>query len=118
MAFCSSSFEWHPVQVVGHIKTVLILFLGWAVFHQAMSLKNVGGIVLAIVGMLGYSWALEYGGKSRPQPESVIRAAATNAMKRVMNAGDVKEEGETSPDAPAAGEQRGAPDGRRQQSVK
>lgn len=85
------------MQVVGHIKTVLILFLGWAVFHQAMSLKNVGGIVLAIAGMLGYSYALEHGGKSKPQPESVIRAAATNAMKRVINAGDAKDDGETSP---------------------
>ncbi|GAQ81566.1 Glucose-6-phosphate/phosphate and phosphoenolpyruvate/phosphate antiporter [Klebsormidium nitens] len=94
---CIGRFSAVTFQVVGHIKTVLILFLGWAVFHQAMSLKNVGGIVLAIAGMLGYSWALEYGGKSKLQPESVIRAAATNAIKRVINAGDAKEDGETSP---------------------
>jgi hypothetical protein len=74
---------------------VAVLFLGWAVFHQAMSLKNVGGIIMAIIGMCMYSYAIEYGAKKNGQPESVIRASVTNAVKRAIS--DVKDDGETSP---------------------
>jgi len=37
-------------QVLGHLKTVLILILGFTVFNKPFDLRNVIGIVIAMVG--------------------------------------------------------------------
>ena len=41
------------------MKTVCILTLGWLLFDSAMTFKNVSGMIVAIVGMVIYSWAME-----------------------------------------------------------
>lgn len=46
-------------QVLGHMKTVCVLVLGWLLFDSEMTLKNILGMVIAIVGMMVYSWAGE-----------------------------------------------------------
>lgn len=48
------------VQVLGHMKTVCVLFLGWLLFDSVMTFKNLLGIGLAVVGMMIYSWAVEH----------------------------------------------------------
>jgi solute carrier family 35 protein E3 len=42
-------------QVVGHLKTCLILILGFVVFHYAVVVRNLFGISLAVVGMVWYT---------------------------------------------------------------
>jgi len=42
-------------QVVGHLKTCLVLVLGFVVFQYAVVFRNVFGIFLAVVGMIVYS---------------------------------------------------------------
>ncbi|KAG0450626.1 hypothetical protein HPP92_026842 [Vanilla planifolia] len=53
------SFSAVSFQVLGHMKTVCVLTLGWLLFDSQMTLKNIMGIVLAVVGMVVYSWAVE-----------------------------------------------------------
>lgn len=42
-------------QVLGHLKTVLILILGFTVFEKPFDLRNVIGIVIAMVGVVAYT---------------------------------------------------------------
>lgn len=56
---CIGRFSAVSFQVLGHMKTVCVLTLGWLLFDSEMTLKNISGMVLAIVGMVVYSWAVE-----------------------------------------------------------
>lgn len=56
---CIGRFSAVSFQVLGHMKTVCVLILGWLLFDSEMTLKNISGMVLAIVGMVVYSWAVE-----------------------------------------------------------
>ncbi|KAJ1418823.1 triose-phosphate transporter family-domain-containing protein [Ochromonadaceae sp. CCMP2298] len=42
-------------QVLGHMKTVLILVLGFTVFNKPVDVRNVIGIVIAMVGVVAYT---------------------------------------------------------------
>lgn len=42
-------------QVLGHLKTVLILVLGFTVFQKPIDMRNVIGIVVAMVGVVSYT---------------------------------------------------------------
>lgn len=42
-------------QVVGHLKTCLILVFGFVVFHYPVKMDNVFGICLAVAGMIWYT---------------------------------------------------------------
>ncbi|KIV84467.1 hypothetical protein PV11_00243 [Exophiala sideris] len=44
--------------VVGHLKTILIVGLGWIVKHEAVGHESALGIALAVLGIIGYSYAL------------------------------------------------------------
>ncbi len=41
--------------MVGHLKTCLILVLGFVVFHYAVVWRNLFGIAIAVVGMIWYT---------------------------------------------------------------
>ncbi|XP_078444013.1 UDP-rhamnose/UDP-galactose transporter 3-like [Wolffia australiana] len=56
---CIGRFSAVSFQVLGHMKTVCVLTLGWLLFDSEMTLKNITGMLLAIVGMIIYSWAVE-----------------------------------------------------------
>jgi len=43
------------------MKTVLVLVLGWTLFNSALTMKNLGGMIVAVIGMIIYSWAVEKG---------------------------------------------------------
>ncbi|XP_022743883.1 UDP-rhamnose/UDP-galactose transporter 2-like isoform X2 [Durio zibethinus] len=45
--------------VLGHMKTVCVLILGWLLFDSELTLKNILGMALAVLGMVIYSWAVE-----------------------------------------------------------
>ena len=42
-------------QVLGHLKTITILFLGFTVFNKPIDMRNVMGITIAMVGVIAYT---------------------------------------------------------------
>lgn len=43
-------------QVLGHLKTCLILFIGYIILHEPFTVRNIVGILIAIFGMALYSY--------------------------------------------------------------
>ena len=41
------------------MKTVCVLILGWLLFDSELTLKNILGMAVAVLGMVIYSWAVE-----------------------------------------------------------
>ncbi|KAI0501589.1 UDP-rhamnose/UDP-galactose transporter 2 [Dendrobium catenatum] len=56
---CIGRFSAVSFQVLGHMKTVCVLTLGWLLFDSQLTLKNIMGMALAVIGMVVYSWAVE-----------------------------------------------------------
>lgn len=56
---CIGRFSAVSFQVLGHMKTVCVLVLGWIFFDSALTLKNLSGMGLTVAGMVTYSWAME-----------------------------------------------------------
>lgn len=56
---CIGRFSAVSFQVLGHMKTVCVLVLGWVLFDSVLTTKNIIGMALAVVGMVTYSWAVE-----------------------------------------------------------
>ncbi|CAM8885642.1 unnamed protein product [Rhodiola kirilowii] len=56
---CIGRFSAVSFQVLGHIKTVCVLTLGWLLFDSALTFKNILGMSVAVAGMVIYSWAVE-----------------------------------------------------------
>ncbi|KAK2651272.1 hypothetical protein Ddye_018761 [Dipteronia dyeriana] len=56
---CIGRFSAVSFQVLGHMKTVCVLMLGWMLFDSELTVKNILGMALAILGMVVYSWAME-----------------------------------------------------------
>ncbi|XP_020093881.1 UDP-galactose transporter 2-like [Ananas comosus] len=70
---CIGRFSATSFQVLGHMKTVCVLILGWILFDSALTVKNILGMLLAILGMIVYSWAVESEKQSKVAP-SLIRS--------------------------------------------
>ncbi|XP_065852505.1 UDP-rhamnose/UDP-galactose transporter 2-like [Euphorbia lathyris] len=62
---CIGRFSATSFQVLGHMKTVCILILGWLLFDSQLTLKNITGMAVAVVGMIIYSWAVEFDKQSK-----------------------------------------------------
>ncbi|KDP47057.1 hypothetical protein JCGZ_10784 [Jatropha curcas] len=56
---CIGRFSAVSFQVLGHMKTVCVLILGWVLFDSQLTLKNIMGMAIAVAGMIIYSWAVE-----------------------------------------------------------
>lgn len=56
---CIGRFSAVTFQVLGHMKTVCVLLLGWILFDSVLTIKNILGMLMAILGMVVYSWAVE-----------------------------------------------------------
>ncbi|MBA0833500.1 hypothetical protein Goarm_005936 [Gossypium armourianum] len=56
---CIGRFSAVSFQVLGHMKTVCVLILGWMLFDSELTLKNILGMSIAVNGMIIYSWAVE-----------------------------------------------------------
>eukprot|EP00955_Chlamydomonas_euryale_P116076 366395-Chlamydomonas_euryale.AAC.15 len=50
------------LQVLGHAKTVLVLFGGWAFFGDLINLHQLLGMCLAVAGMISYGFFMSRGG--------------------------------------------------------
>ncbi|CAI5964784.1 unnamed protein product [Closterium sp. NIES-65] len=67
---CIGKFSATSFQVLGHMKTVLVLVLGFILFSSPITMKNVMGMLMAVVGMVLYSWAIEKGKKEKDGKET------------------------------------------------
>lgn len=56
---CIGRFSAVSFQVLGHMKTVCVLTLGWLLFDSELTFKNIMGMMIAVIGMVVYSWAVE-----------------------------------------------------------
>ncbi|KAJ7516311.1 hypothetical protein O6H91_22G053700 [Diphasiastrum complanatum] len=56
---CIGRFSAVSFQVLGHMKTVCVLMLGWLLFDSRLTVRNMLGMVVAVIGMVIYSWAVE-----------------------------------------------------------
>ncbi|XWS63232.1 hypothetical protein CRYUN_Cryun06bG0078100 [Craigia yunnanensis] len=56
---CIGRFSAVSFQVLGHMKTICVLILGWLLFDSELTLENILGMAIAILGMVVYSWAVE-----------------------------------------------------------
>lgn len=52
--FVIGRFSAVTFQVVGHVKTVVVLFFGWFLFNDVITWKSFFGMCLAVVGMVMY----------------------------------------------------------------
>lgn len=67
------------------MKTVCVLTLGWLLFDSELTFKNILGMLVAVAGMVIYSWAVEVekaatkGGP--PHPKHSLTEEELNLLK-------------------------------------
>lgn len=74
---CIGRFSAVSFQVLGHMKTVCVLLLGWILFDSTLTFKNILGMFMAVLGMVLYSSAIE-AAKQAP-----VKAIAPIVLKEV-----------------------------------
>ncbi|KAK9928569.1 hypothetical protein M0R45_025699 [Rubus argutus] len=83
---CIGRFSAVSFQVLGHMKTVCVLTLGWLLFDSELTFKNIMGMIIAVAGMVIYSWAVEAEKQSsKPSPHS--KNSMTEEEIRLLKAG-------------------------------
>ncbi|GAQ86452.1 hypothetical protein KFL_002900030 [Klebsormidium nitens] len=59
-------------QVLGHLKTCLVLFLGFMLFKTPATWRNIGGILVAMAGMIAYSYASIQESQPKPKRDELL----------------------------------------------
>ncbi|KAH7673970.1 Glucose-6-phosphate/phosphate and phosphoenolpyruvate/phosphate antiporter domain-containing protein [Dioscorea alata] len=89
---CIGRFSAVSFQVLGHMKTVCVLILGWVLFDSQLTFKNILGMAMAVIGMVLYSWARQL---EKQAKESVTKTSMTEEEIRLlmesMESGPVKD---------------------------
>ncbi|KAK2425553.1 Nucleotide-sugar transporter family protein [Trifolium repens] len=84
---CIGRFSAVSFQVLGHMKTVCVLTLGWLLFDSELTFKNIMGMVIAVIGMIIYSWAVEVEKKSNEKTYHHAKNSLTDEEIRFLTAG-------------------------------
>ncbi|KAL8147532.1 UDP-rhamnose/UDP-galactose transporter 2-like [Apium graveolens] len=84
---CIGRFSAVSFQVLGHMKTVCVLTLGWVLFDSALTIKNIMGMVIAIAGMIIYSWAVELDKQANAKILSNVKHSLTEEEFRLLKEG-------------------------------
>ncbi|XP_022138738.1 UDP-rhamnose/UDP-galactose transporter 2-like [Momordica charantia] len=84
---CIGRFSAVSFQVLGHMKTVCVLTLGWLLFDSELTLKNISGMILAVVGMVIYSWAVEVEKQSNMKTNINVKNSLTEEEIRLLKDG-------------------------------
>ncbi|GAA0146555.1 secondary carrier transporter [Lithospermum erythrorhizon] len=79
---CIGRFSATSFQVLGHMKTVCVLVLGWLLFDSALTLKNILGMFVAILGMVIYSWAVEL--EKQANAKATVKHSLTEEEIRLL----------------------------------
>ncbi|XP_057502847.1 UDP-rhamnose/UDP-galactose transporter 2-like isoform X2 [Actinidia eriantha] len=84
---CIGRFSAVSFQVLGHMKTVCVLTLGWLLFDSQLTFKNIMGMVIAILGMIIYSWAMEVEKQSSTKITHHTKNSLTEEEIRLLKEG-------------------------------
>lgn len=84
---CIGRFSAVSFQVLGHMKTVCVLTLGWLLFDSELTFKNIMGMLLAVVGMIIYSWAVEAAKQSNAKALAHSKNSLTEEEIRLLKEG-------------------------------
>ncbi|KAG5573622.1 hypothetical protein H5410_063388 [Solanum commersonii] len=84
---CIGRFSAVSFQVLGHMKTVCVLTLGWLLFESALTFKNIMGMLVAIAGMVIYSWAVEIEKQSNTKSPHASKNSLTEEELRLLKEG-------------------------------
>lgn len=84
---CIGRFSATSFQVLGHMKTVCVLILGWLLFDSALTLKNIMGMIIAVLGMVVYSWAVELEKQSHAKTTLNVKNSLTEDEIRLLKEG-------------------------------
>ncbi|KAJ7978940.1 UDP-galactose transporter 2 [Quillaja saponaria] len=88
---CIGRFSAVSYQVLGHMKTVCVLTLGWLLFDSELTFQNIMGMLLAVVGMVIYSWAVEVEKKSNAKTSLLyMKNSLTEEEITLLKDGGVK----------------------------
>ncbi|XP_064999623.1 UDP-xylose transporter 3-like isoform X1 [Musa acuminata AAA Group] len=68
-------------QVLGHLKTCLVLTFGYVLLHDPFSWRNIFGILVAIVGMVLYSYLCTIEGQQRAREASAQMLQSFSQVK-------------------------------------
>lgn len=97
---CIGRFSAVSFQVLGHMKTVCVLTLGWLLFDSALTLKNIMGMLVAVAGMVIYSWAVEVEKQSNTKSPHAAKNSLTEEELRLLKEGMEKEDVEVGQSKP------------------
>lgn len=96
-------------QVLGHLKTCLVLAFGYVLLHDPFSWRNIFGILVALVGMILYSYfcTIESQQKATEVPVQVSKVEETESepLISIENGTDIAIDGVT-PKPPAWGQNK------------
>ncbi|WCJ44809.1 Nucleotide-sugar transporter family protein [Euphorbia peplus] len=84
---CIGRFSAVSFQVLGHMKTVCVLTLGWLLFDSEMTFKNIMGMLIAVVGMVVYSWAVEADKSAASKGLAHVKNSLTEEEIRLLKEG-------------------------------
>ncbi|KAG6737060.1 hypothetical protein POTOM_059964 [Populus tomentosa] len=84
---CIGRFSATSFQVLGHMKTICVLTLGWLLFDSELTFKNIMGMVIAVVGMVVYSWAVEAEKSSNAKTVPHTKNSLTEEEIRLLKVG-------------------------------
>ncbi|KAE9620932.1 hypothetical protein Lal_00019421 [Lupinus albus] len=84
---CIGRFSAVSFQVLGHMKTVCVLTLGWLLFDSELTVKNIMGMVIAVAGMIIYSWAVELDKHTNIKTHSHAKHSLTEEEIRLLQEG-------------------------------
>ncbi|KNA20980.1 hypothetical protein SOVF_047570 [Spinacia oleracea] len=83
---CIGRFSAVSFQVLGHMKTVCVLTLGWLLFDSEMTLKNIMGMGIAVMGMVVYSYAVELDKQAAAKAAHHAKSSLTEEEIRLLKA--------------------------------
>lgn len=69
------------------MKTVCVLTLGWLLFDSELTFKNIMGMIIAVVGMVIYSWAVELEKQSNAKTLPHAKNSMTEEEIRLLRDG-------------------------------
>ncbi|CAA0831805.1 Nucleotide-sugar transporter family protein [Striga hermonthica] len=84
---CIGRFSAVSFQVLGHMKTVCVLTLGWLLFDSELTFKNILGMIVAVIGMVIYSWAVEVEKQQGNKLTSHVKNSLTEEEFRLLKEG-------------------------------
>uniref|UniRef100_A0A5B7AW45 Putative UDP-galactose transporter 2-like n=1 Tax=Davidia involucrata TaxID=16924 RepID=A0A5B7AW45_DAVIN len=84
---CIGRFSATSFQVLGHMKTVCVLTLGWLLFDSELTFKNIMGMIIAVIGMVIYSWAVEVEKQSNTKITPHTKNSLTEEEIRLLKEG-------------------------------